>query len=327
MSVLDIRARELLVAAKRSSTQTAYAGALRVFDKFWSESETGAPVFPVSNAVELRFVAWLSSSHPVQASTAAQYLSAVRSHGMLCATTVSEAHVSLAVKGLSLLRPSRTKADIKPTFLATSVIAAAHQLIVCLMDPNPNLRDCQSLAAVVVGFLFASRASTLCSIRPVDFSLIGSSLVLCESYRKSKDLMMPRTMQLVMGPGSPAWAISSYVSYVRLHQPGLVEQSLVSLHRHASPAARIDSCLVDVSRLTKSLFATTAPCSSHALRRGGAVSMLAVGVPLSKICEWGHWAGEASVRPYIAGRAFQQPTPADRVCFDWMLDGGVQPRR
>ena len=61
---------------------------------------------------------------------------------------------------------------------------------------------------------------------------------------------------------------------------------------------------------------TTMP--SHSLRRGGAVSMLSVGVPLTRICEWGNWAGEASVRPYITGRAFQQPAPADLICFDWM---------
>ena len=74
-----------------------------------------------------------------------------------------------------------------------------------------------------------------------------------------------------------------------------------------------DACITIASRVVSS-----APMQSHSLRRGWAVSMLSVGVPLTKICEWGAWAGPASVQPYIVGRAFTRPTPADIICFGWM---------
>lgn len=319
VSRLDGRARELLLASKKASTQASYAGALKVFDTFWRKVGGGRSPFPLSAQTELRFVAWLSSDHPVRASTAAQYLSAVRAQAMLQSAEASDAQVSLAVKGMAQMHLSVQRSTVKPTWRASWVILAAHQLILCLMAPEPSLSDCQALVAVLMGFLFLSRASTICASRPGDFAVSGSSLILSEGYRKSKTVPEPRAMQFCLGPDSPAWSISAFVGHLSRSHPAMMLQPLVSMHQRTSPAASIDSCIATTSRLIRHRDPGVQCMTSHSLRRGGAVSMLAVGVPLTKICEWGGWAGEASVRPYIAGRAFTHPAPADMVCFGWMV--------
>ena len=313
VSRLDGRARELVRASKKSSTQTSYAGALRVFNTFWTEVGGGLPPFPLSRQTELRFVSWLSLDHPVRASTAAQYLSAVRSHALLQSAEASEVPVSLAVKGMAQLALGDRSVTLKPTWLASSAVLAASQLLTTLMTPEPSLSDCQALVAVLVGFLFLSRASTICAVRPADFSFSSGSLVLCERYRKSKELPEARALHYVMVPESPAHSISAFLVFLARAHPTMLSQPLVSLHLRSSPAVCIDACIAITSRLIK-----VSPMTSHSLRRGGAVSMLAVGIPLTKICEWGGWAGPASIQPYIAGRAFTRPSPADVVCFGWM---------
>jgi len=310
---------KLLTAAKRLSTQTAYASALKVFDLFWARAGIGGSPFPLSHATELRFVTWLSVEHPVRSSTAAQYLSAVRSHSMLSSSPVSAEHVSLAVKGMANLEAVCEPKPVKQTWLASYVMGAASKLLVLLAAPSPPLVECQALVASIVGFLFLSRASTVCAIRPVDFSVVGATLLFCERYRKSKQVPSPRTLQLRLDSSSPAWSVVEYCSFLRKHHPDLIEQSIISFFPQAYPAARVDACLGVACRLLGDDGPGLHPWSSHALRRGGAVSMLAVGVPLIKICEWGHWSGESSIRPYIVDRAFQCPSPADLVCFEWLV--------
>lgn len=315
---LDERAQFLMLSAKKETTRTSYLSALKVFDAFWLASgEVGSP-FPVSHASELRFVAWLSRDHPVQSSTAAQYLSAVRSHSMVSFAPTSAAHVSLAVKGMALLQSAVKPVGLAPTWPAEAVVVAARLLLSALGKSRPDFMECQALVSSIVGFLFLSRAATLCSVRPSDFTVVNRTLLFCESHRKSKLVPQPRSLQFLLESGSPAWAVAVYGQVVGLKYPDLMDRSLVSLFTQSSPAARVEACLRTVVRLIGDNVTVILPTSSHCLRRGGAVSMLAVGVPLTKICEWGHWAGEPSVRPYVAGRAFQCPSPADKLCFSWL---------
>jgi len=57
---------------------------------------------------------------------------------------------------------------------------------------------------------------------------------------------------------------------------------------------------------------------SHALRRGAARAMIAIDVPLPRILSWGRWKNEASLQPYIEGRAWSMSTRDDSKCFEWM---------
>lgn len=316
---LDMRSRELISASKKPSTRVAYDAALRVFQQFWSTLGLDYAPFPLSRETELRFVSWLSHEHPVQSSTVQQYLSAIRSHGELISPTVTIEHVSQAIKGMAQTAASGKASVLAPTWLAAWVVAAGHKLVSLIASAAPSMIDCQSLAAVIIGFLFLSRSSTICEIRPCDFTMVGDSLVLCENYRKSKEVPVPRTLQLVVTPGSPQAALKSYLLFCEARHPLLWSVSVVSLHVNAKPSPRVDACIRFACRQVKLVHPEVEVMSSHSLRRGGAVSMLAVGVPLTMIREWGHWKGESSIRPYIEGRAFQRPTPSDVLCFGWMV--------
>jgi len=316
---LDLRARALISASKKPSTRVAYSAALRVFQQFWSSLGSDSSPFPLSHATELRFVSWLSHEHPVQSSTAQQYLSAVRSHAELISPVVTMEHVSHAIKGMAQTASIGKPSVLAPTWLAAWVVTAGHSLVVLISSASPSMIECQSLAAVMIGFLFLSRSSTICEVRPCDFTVMGDTLILCENYRKSKEVPVPRTLQLLVTPGSPQAALKSYLLFCEARHPLLWKQSVVSLHVNAKPSARVDACIRSACRQVKLVHPEVEVMSSHSLRRGGAVSMLAVGVPLTKIMEWGHWKGESSIRPYIEGRAFQQPTPSDVLCFGWMV--------
>jgi len=242
---------------------------------------------------------------------------------MLASPIVSGEHVSLAIKGLAQQQGIQAKGVMAPTWLASSVIIAARLLLSALEATTLDLVKCQALVASIVGFLFLSRASTICNILPSDFAVVNRSLLFRESYRKSKLVPVPRVLQFRLEPASPAWAIVVYCEVLKLRRSDLMGQSMVSLYAQVSPAARIEACLTTVAKLVEKDVGGVVPTSSHCLRRGGAVSMLAVGVPLTKICEWGHWAGEPSIRTYITGRAFQCPSPADRVCFEWLAGTNI----
>ena len=84
-----------------------------------------------------------------------------------------------------------------------------------------------------------------------------------------------------------------------------------------------------VSEALERAYAMAAPLSdapqaspvtqSHALRRGAAVCMYALGIQINRICAWGGWKTAGSLDTYIRGRDTSLPSDTDRICYGWMV--------
>ena len=207
--------------------------------------------------------------------------------------------------------------ELKPAVSAKDVISIAEKL--------PAIQDqrLQSMAAaIVLGFLFALRASTLVAIKLADITVAPESLVLHETTRKSRAPRATRRLEVPTRLCAPAAALRTYFSNVQ-SRCARSKWSSVPAFAFVPPtvtetqAQLVNHALQHVyTRL--GLHRPDTDLTSHALRRGAAVSMLAVGVPMPRILSWGAWQSEASVRPYLQGRAWQHATPQDRLCFQHM---------
>ena len=81
---------------------------------------------------------------------------------------------------------------------------------------------------------------------------------------------------------------------------------------------RLLPLVTDRSRLDSSL-----SLSSHALRRGAAVSMQALGVSIHRILDWADWSSPRSMATYVRGRVNVATLPSDSVSFGWMVPSGL----
>ena len=131
--------------------------------------------------------------------------------------------------------------------------------------------------------------------------------------------------QIVPLSAALAKVVKEYLSW--WDRRGLPDSSLFGFEaqRGTQPASFVTRALqrvlplaVDSVRLDAS-----ATLSSHALRRGAAVSMHALGVQTQRTMEWAGWTSQHSMDLYIRGRASVAPLPSDYVCFGWMTPYGA----
>jgi integrase len=180
------------------------------------------------------------------------------------------------------------------------------------------------LALVVVSFLFCLRADSVCSIRRSHVIVSESTLVLNLTKFKTKKI---QEMKQLVVPLSAVLAgvVRDYLGW--WDRRGLPDSSLFGfeVQRGTQPASFVTRALQRVLPLAVSSarLDTSATLSSHALRRGAAVSMHALGVQTQRMMEWAGWSSQHSMDPYIRGRASVAPLPSDYVCFGWMTPYGA----
>jgi hypothetical protein len=211
---------------------------------------------------------------------------------------------------------SAEKGDVKPV---RPVITS--QLIVDICSRFSQLRiipvnhDTASAAAVVFGFLFLLRASSLASVNMGDVTISHDKLSLNLRKRKSKQSPQAKAMSIPVHRCEPALALSKYLQAAF----GKVADgdSPFLFDNNKSPSIVVNEA-IQTTYQWLGLPTHDAP-PSHSLRRGGAVSMFAVGVLSQRILSWGSWESENSLRPYIKDRAWCSATHSDNVCFSWML--------
>lgn len=215
---------------------------------------------------------------------------------------------SVETHGVPALRPAISARDVAT--IASKILSMR------------NSRTQSMAAAVVLGFLFALRASTIVAIKLADIVVAPESLVLLETTRKSRTPRTTRRLEVptrLCAPAATLWTYFSQVQSKRARDSWSSVPAFAFVPPTATTAqAQLVSTAMERVYAELGLQMPDSALTSHALRRGAAVSMHAVGVPLPRLLSWGAWQAEASVRPYLQGRAWQPATAYDRMFFQHM---------
>ena len=300
-------AEELTMAAARPSTRRNYERVQLTYQNFCDSMSI--PAYPVTFGSISVFVAKLVEQQlrPVSIKS---YVSAVlkentrRQHSvdMFFDNNLHELLRGVENHHISLNGPAPLK-----------LIVTSQQVVQCMETltdlANADVRTAKM--AAIFGFMFASRASTILAVRVGDVCERGGVLHFTERLRKSKNVQTLRQLDIPIGRCSLAGSILQYCNWRKKHASD--SEVLFPLRKAASG--------LDGTVMTNAMnlaFSDTAVLSSHALRRGAAVSMFAIGVPLPRILAWGGWASEESIKPYLDGRQWLQATTYDVQVFGWM---------
>ena len=179
----------------------------------------------------------------------------------------------------------------------------------------PVNRNTASAAAVVFGFLFLLRASSLASVTMRDVTVSHDKLSLNLRKRKSKQSPQAKAMTIPLARSELARTLAKYLQAASTKIAAGASPFL--FNNHKSPNIVVNDA-IQTTYTWLGLSLHDAP-PSHSLRRGGAVSMSAVGVRTERVLSWGSWESETSLRPYIKDRAWCSATHFDNTCFSWML--------
>lgn len=291
--------------------------AVGMYEKFRREARMQGDAFPLENDSLLLFVAWLSK-RGVRRSTIAQYLSAIRHENERLASDNPERVIELALKGVENLRAQqRSPAEVRPAWSSRWVFEAADLLEKMMKSRNPNVADMQALAASLFGFLFAQRSDTTLDVRQRDVKIEHGMLIFHEWTRKTKQQRSMRKFEIPIHSCAVAATIAKFTKYMTRNRSRSEEPMLLSLWQMSASSSKVLDCALRRVRELLNLPREDSQ-ASHALRRGAACAMFAVGVPIERILSWGGWATEHSLRPYLKDRVWTPPTEHDIKCFGWM---------
>ena len=255
----------------------------------------------------------------LKCSTIRSYSSAITSKNQLLGFSVSD-QVQLQLDQLfrgieNVATETQGPARVRPAMSSVDILQLCS--VLDSMEWSATTRELTSMyAAVIFGFLFALRASSLVAVRHCDIILQSDKLGFNEIKRKSKSPQTTRSAYAPLQSCVPARTLHKYLTWL-LSQHIVPSQSVFGFTSVGSPHRLVGVAI----ELASNVFAAepTDKLTSHCLRRGAAVAMFALGVPIQRILSWGAWASEDSVRPYIKDRAWSAASDADKLCFAWML--------
>lgn len=218
--------------------------------------------------------------------------------------------LSRLYQGLANTTVEREGPELRGAVSARDVVLMASKL-----DQLEN-RTASMAAAVVFGFLFALRAATIAAATLDDIDIPHGRLVFLETTRKSRATRAVRHVEIDTTRCKPAAHLWSY--FKRLKDKCKNAHQRTPAFEYLAGAGRREP--ERLSSAIKSVYASlqlpyTRALTSHAIRRGAAVSMHAVGVSLPRILSWGAWQSHDSYKPYIANRAWQAASLEDKWCF------------
>lgn len=308
----------LLKNAQKPSTQKSYSAAIGMYKKFWLATAQAGNLFPSSSKSLLYFSAWLSK-RGILKQTIQQYLSAIRNEDARLGFGDQSKQLDMLLRGVDNVRTAeRGPRQAKPAWEASWVIQAQDMLMHRLQSGSSQLRDVQALATVVFGFLFAQRASSTVAIRRQDVQCTSAYLQVSEGLRKTKKERIVHTFKVPTQQCSLAKAIMAYTLFMKRRYAHIDEHYLLSeWFKQGNPSASVNTALQRARELLGLPSVNTQ--QSHALRRGAAATMFALGVPMQRILSWGGWESEKSMRPYIKDRVWTTLSADHGRCFSWML--------
>lgn len=308
---------DYLQDAMKPDTRQTYSSHVGMYRKFWEETRQRGDAFPIKDVKLAEFAIYLDKYRGLRRASIAQYISAVRNYNMTHTQPGSET-VGLVLRAISN-RQSQQQGGIplKPAWDSSSVIAAATLLNKLVKQSSSRVSDMQSLAASIVGFVFVLRARSLVSVRHGDLQFEGDVLKFTLRVYKTKKAEVESNYTVPWKECEPLRALKQYLSsrnkFNNSNNLFLISNSSTSSLRAATQVNQALERVRDLLNLGKE-----EQQQSHALRRGAARAMIAIEVPLPRILSWGRWKNEASLQPYIEGRAWSMSTRDDSKCFGWM---------
>jgi len=204
---------------------------------------------------------------------------------------------------------------IQPAVSADVIVTITQGLLSDWDSHSESTRN--SCVLVVFGFLFASRASTILSTKIGDMEVTSEHLIFHEFKQKSRSIRNSRRLQVPLQSCILADVIARFVQFKKSKYPPSAPLFGVSIKNDAHCGGIVTRQLKAALQLFQLHNEDT--LSSHALRRGAAVSMNSLNVSIERVLSWGAWASQASLRPYVADRAWNLATEADKLCFGWMI--------
>lgn len=251
--------------------------------------------------------------------TIRSYLSAISVKNNLLGHKLPEATVTRLHRMLQGIE-NKHRADhgpkkIQPAIASSVVLKLAQKLISNWNQTSETLR--QACALTIFGFLFAARASTILAVKVDDVKVSDGYVIFTEGKQKSKSIRGTRQLKVPIHSCILADAIAKFVQHCNSKYPSskqlFGEGKLSEVQAGAAVTKRIHAALKAL-RLDHD-----GAMSSHSLRRGAAVAMNSLNVPVERMLSWGAWASQASLRPYVMDRAWSVASEADRLCFGWMV--------
>ena len=310
----------ILLALASSNAASGRTSVAAKFCKFWAFcAGSGTPPIPAPAERVLAFVQFLRDEGRVSVRSGPQYVSAI--------TTV---HRWFAVPDFSATT-TLTKQLFQAWRLAVADDEARDQVVafpaasaLAVLDASMDSLDLPTLrAALVVGldFAFFNRGDSAFPIAATDLVEEGCHILFRETRfkRKRADSLVNRVRRFNAErlPSLLACLRNYRALRVAHYTPAEPPPYFWQLRTEGTP-----SC--DLIRQIFAHAATTWPqlfpqgLTHHSLRRGGATSAHAIGVPLETLCFWGGWTfGSEAVFRYIDFS--HEATAVDFQWFGWML--------
>ena len=307
---------EYLQDAMKPDTRNTYSSHVGMYRKIWQETDQLGDAFPVEESKLAEFAIYLDKSRGLKRSSIAQYISAVRNHNVAHVQHGSEA-VSLILRAISNRQVQQQGSiPLKPVWDASNVVAASTMLSTLVASNSKQDSDMRALATSIVGFVFALRARSLVSVRVGDLQFEDDTLNFTLRAYKTKAVEVESKYVVPWKECKPLHAVRKYLA--RRNKFNISSNSFLISDNTSSlrAATQVNRALNRVRELLK--LGEVQQQQSHALRRGAARAMIAIGVPLPRILSWGRWKNETSLQPYIEGRAWSMSTHDDSKCFEWM---------
>ena len=317
----DAERSSILRALSSSNAESGRRAIVAKFGRFWAFcAQSGVSPIPAATDRILAFIQFLHEEGRVSVRSAPQYVSAITTVHRWFALPDFTATTSLTNGLLAAWRLA-----VVDEVAHDQVLPFPAASIFTLMDAAADTTNVQVLrSALVVGldFVFFNRADSAFPITAVDLLIEGTSILFRETrFKRKRAEVLTNRLRRYNAVRFPA-----LLAVLRAYRAARAE---FYVDRRPSPYFwQLDEVSRPTSALVRRIFSTAASTwphlfpaglTHHALRRGGATSAHAIGIPLETICFWGGWSfGSDAVYKYIDFS--HEATPDDFRAFGWMRD-------
>lgn len=289
-----------------------------MFREFWRETDQAGEPFPLRPEKLSEFAIYLATVRHVGAESVKQHISAVKHFDTLHNGDVQR-RLQLVIKAIA-----NDQVNVKgpkppqPAWSPEAVIKATNMLAkVVRGQASMEIMDAQALIVSIIGFLYAQRATSIADMKLSDLKLDPKSLTFVQQRTKSKQAYKLSEFKIPIANCKPARVVREFLLKLQKSPEKLHPDSeLLSHWPKTEPSQRVGAALARARSILN--LPEAQGLQSHALRRGAAIAMLAVGVPEIRILSWGGWKETNCLQPYTLGREWTETSGASEECFGWM---------
>lgn len=318
--------RDLTLGQSSSSRSTI----ISKFKKFWRYTATiGIHPLPVQEERLLPYIRWLRDGQEISVLSAPQYLSAVYSVARWFGVTVDKTCPQLITQLMHTWKVAAvdTTARVQAVPFPSKLLFLIKGTFTVSPLRDLDINKLRILVLFWFSFIFFSRADSAFGVYRADVAINQNFITFTEARFKRKRTEQLKTRVRTANCTACPTFLQAFQHYLLLRDSKWHEQMsssllLWQLPGEAEPKAGV---LRSSLRMATSFWPALVPpqlYSGHSLRRGAASAVLAVGVPLERICWWGGWSfSSASVFEYLDFAV--EASVEDNLMFSWMVRPGA----